>query len=181
MKKQNPTQKRLQELFEYRSDGNLIRKTKPTPSTNIGDVIGTPLRSGYIQCCVDSKKSTLHRLVFLYHHGYLPDIVDHVDGDHNNNRIENLQEATKSENAMKSRRNKVSKTGYIGVYKAYKQKDGTQMYRAVITVDNVQITLGVFKTKRLASIARRKAEAKHFGHNTPIYDKRTERDKKENK
>jgi len=54
-------------------------------------------------------------LIFLYHHGYLPKFVDHIDGNKKNNRIENLREATKSQNAMNQKVSTRNTSGIKGV------------------------------------------------------------------
>jgi len=91
------TQDYLQSIFEYK-DGNFYRKKTTTNSVNIGDKAGWMAHNGYYAVSVLSKKQYLHRLIFLYHHGYLPKFIDHIDGNPSNNKIENLREATQSQN-----------------------------------------------------------------------------------
>jgi len=98
------TQERLKELFEYR-DGFLYAKSgfqpKFTPITN---------QHRYVRMRVDGKVYVLHRLIFLYHHGYLPKIIDHKNNDRADNKIENLREVTQSQNCLnrKTQRNNTS-------------------------------------------------------------------------
>ena len=63
------------------------------------------------------KLFLLHRLVFLVHQGYLPEIIDHMDGNRTNNSIDNLREVTRSQNMMNSKMNKKNTSGYKGVCK----------------------------------------------------------------
>jgi hypothetical protein len=93
------TQALLRELFEYREDGVFVRKVATSNRVKVGDVVGwKTVGDRYVGLCVNGKKEYMHRMMFLYHHGYLPKYIDHVDGDGSNNRIENLREATQSEN-----------------------------------------------------------------------------------
>jgi hypothetical protein len=55
----------------------------------------------------------VHRLIFLMHHGYLPKYIDHINGIKTDNRIENLREATISDNSCN--RLGHSKSGIKGV------------------------------------------------------------------
>ena len=86
------TQERLKELYDYRDGAFFWKSTgqehKPTPIT---------ANHRYHRLVVDKKAYAVHRLVFLYHHGYLPKIVDHVDNDRSNNKIENRSEEHTSE------------------------------------------------------------------------------------
>ena len=164
------TQELVKELFTYRKDGNLIRRVRTSTCCRVGEVAGSRLNSGYIQMTIKSKKYLLHRLIFLYHHGYLPEVVDHIDGSRFNNRVENLRPATKSQNSSSSKR-KPGKSKYIGVYKPL----NSHRYKATITVNKKSIHLGMFDTAEEARDVRREAEKKYFGDYCPI---RIKKDKK---
>jgi len=97
------------------------------------------------------------------HHGYLPVIVDHADGDRFNNRQENLQAATKSQNSSHSRR-KPGKSKHLGIYK----QPGVDKYRVGIMHNNKPIHLGMFSNITDAIEARLEAEKKYFGKYAPI-------------
>ena len=71
----------------------------------------------YLSTNTHSKMMLLHRLVFLVHHNYLPNIVDHIDGEKTNNSIDNLREATHSQNMMNSKKGKNNTSGFKGVSK----------------------------------------------------------------
>ena len=101
------TQARLRELFTY-DDGKLIRKN--------GVVAGSVNKRGYRIICVDYKLQKAHRLVFLYHYGYLPLQVDHINGDKDDNRIENLRAADNSKNMMNRRAMRNNTSGHKNVY-----------------------------------------------------------------
>jgi len=100
------TQQRLKEIFSY-NDGQLFRRGKTAGSVN---------KRGYRVVYVDGKIYKAHRLVFFYHHGFLPIQVDHVDGNKDNNRIENLRAATNSQNRMNCGVQRNNTSGHKNVY-----------------------------------------------------------------
>jgi len=91
------TQERVRELFDYREDGWLVRKSRTANSTKAGDVVGCPNGRGYLTVMVDWWHLRVHRVIWLWHHGYMPENgVDHIDRDITNNRIGNLREVSHS-------------------------------------------------------------------------------------
>jgi hypothetical protein len=111
------TQALLRELFEYREDGVFVRKVATSNRVKVGDVAGwKTVGDRYVGLCVNGKKHLMHRMIFLYHHGYLPKCIDHIDGDGSNNRIENLREATQSQNLMNVPGRSGTKSGMKNVY-----------------------------------------------------------------
>ena len=87
----------LKSKFEYHPDGYLMLRN-PYRKSQKGKRIGYINSSGYHCVQVDRKMVRVHRIVFFLHHGYMPEIVDHIDGDKNNNKIENLREVTQKQN-----------------------------------------------------------------------------------
>ena len=81
-------------LFEYK-DGNLVWKMdRARGKIKAGDVAGGITSKGYWRVMINYKEYPLHRIIFFLHHGYLPQVVDHINGNPLDNRIENLREAT---------------------------------------------------------------------------------------
>lgn len=108
------TQARVRELFDYREDGNLVRRVRRGPSL-AGDVVGCPGSHTYLSVWVDGKNYLRHRLIFLWHNGFMPEQVDHIDLNRSNNRIENLRAANRSGNGANRGRYANNKSGYKGV------------------------------------------------------------------
>lgn len=67
---------------------------------------------------VDGRLYLAHRLAYLYIYGHFPRLTDHKNGVKSDNRIENIRDADKSQNAQNTRKawshNKAS--GLLGVY-----------------------------------------------------------------
>lgn len=130
----------LHTTFEY-SEGNLYYKVSPAPRVAIGTVAGTYNVSNKTwQIGIKNKLYKTHRLVFLYHKGYLPKVIDHIDRNPLNNKIENLREVTHSENCFNRLKNKNNTSGYKGVsfHKTMNK------WRAMIKVKGKDICLGYY-------------------------------------
>lgn len=99
----------INSLFEYR-DGKLYRKTIRS-NTKIGDEAGWIGNKGYRLVGIDYKCVLVHKIIFLMHHGYIPEYIDHINGIRDDNRIENLREATCSQNGCNQKRSLRNKSG----------------------------------------------------------------------
>lgn len=73
------------------------------------------LPTGYRHTSIKGKTCYEHRLVFLWHHGFVPKEVDHIDCDKTNIRIENLRAATPTQNRHNVRKRRHNTTGAKGV------------------------------------------------------------------
>jgi hypothetical protein len=100
-------------LFDY-SDGKLFWKVNLTTRNYIGREAGSPAH-GYKTVMVNGRNWRIHRLVYLMHYGYLPDVIDHINGDRSDNRIENLRDAGTVGNARNARMRSNNRTGVKGV------------------------------------------------------------------
>jgi hypothetical protein len=69
-----------------------------------------------------NKNYYAHQIIFALHHGYIPKLIDHIDRNPQNNCIENLREANKSQNRQNSKLNKNSLSGIKGVHWSEKAK-----------------------------------------------------------
>ena len=108
---------------------------------------------------VDGYSRLAHRIGFLHYHGYLPEMLDHIDGDGSNNRIENLRECTASENAYNSKLRIDNTSGIKGVYW---HKHGKKWY-SNITVEGKVKRLGYFNDLKGAKKAVEEARLKYHG------------------
>ena len=91
------SQEYLREIFDYK-DGQLIWKL-PRSKIQVGQKTGHLNFHGYLNTKLDGKNYRTHRLIFMWHYGYLPKQIDHINGIKDDNRIENLREVSDSENS----------------------------------------------------------------------------------
>jgi hypothetical protein len=130
------TAERLRELLDYdQHSGVFTWKVRTTTRRGVGDVAGSLTKPGYISIRVDKTRYQAHRLAWLYVHGRWPvEEIDHVNGDRSDNRIVNLREADRAQNA----RNVVGARGYSI------SPSGT--FLAQLSLNGRTIYLGAFKT-----------------------------------
>ena len=157
------SQERLQELCSYDESGKLIRKVQTSNFIKIGDEVGNKTKSGYLECSMDTQRYYVHRLIFLYHHGYMPRLIDHINNDRSDNRIDNLRDASDGLNAFSKRRNKHNRSGKTGVSFVIKRKE----WVASLNKDGKRVFHGYFKKFQDAVDARREAELEHYGEYSP--------------
>ena len=142
------TQEEAHRLFEYR-DGVLYWKEMVTNRTGkrVGSVAGYIHLTGYRVISVHGRQYKAHRLIFLYHHGFMPEFIDHINGIKDDNRIENLRPATKAENCRNISIPAHNTSGIKGVSRMPR----LQTWRARISVNGKLHQVGGFETKELAA------------------------------
>lgn len=121
---------------------------------------------GYRIGAIDKKLYLAHRVIWKMAYGTEPETLDHISGDPEFNRLDNLREVTHQENAQNMRLNTRSSTGVSGV--GWHKQAGK--WRAYITVDRKQLPLGLFSTMEEAVVVRKAAEASfgfHENHGRP--------------
>ena len=126
----------LLKIFDYK-DGEIYRKPEKA---------GTIDGGGYVQTGIKGKYFKNHRLIFMMHFGYVPETIDHIDGNKLNNKIENLRPASKSENQYNKKFQSNNTSGVKGVT----WRKDIKKWRAKITVDGKHINIGNFDNVELA-------------------------------
>ena len=105
----------MNEYFTY-SNGNLYWKKKTGYKVVVGNLVGDKLSShGYKTLGFFGKKYYQHQIIFLMHHGYFPECIDHINQNKTDNRIENLRDVTISQNSQNSKLSKRNVTGIKGI------------------------------------------------------------------
>ena len=157
------TQEEAHRLFEYK-DGVLYWKERPRSDFKsngshiqwneryakqvAGSIVGK-----YANVSINKIRHQVHRIVFLMQHGYLPEIVDHIDGNRQNNKIENLRSATHTQNLQNSKLPKHNLSGYknVGWHKQRKK------WRAQIEINGKVKHLGLFTDEHEAHLVYQNA------------------------
>lgn len=106
------TQEYLQSILNYNpGSGILVWKFREdrTPQWNgrysgmeAGCVTYFERGGPYRVLNIDNKTYLVHRIIWFYYHGYIPDQVDHKDGNGVNNKIINLRDASQTLNNANS-------------------------------------------------------------------------------
>jgi len=160
-------QQEIKKVYEYK-DGNLIYKIRTSNRVKIGDVAGSKKKdTGYIQVSFNKKYLLVHRLIWIYHNGDIPDKfqIDHINGIRHDNRIENLRLVTNTQNSYNRPKTKRNASGYKGVY----WNIGAKKWESKIQIDGILKHLGLFITKELAYDAYCKAAKQvqgNYAHQT---------------
>ena len=113
------------------------------------------------QVYVGNVACKIHRVIWCHFYGEWPDknlVIDHINGDDDDNRITNLRLVTQSENVKNQSLPKSNTSGAVGVIK-HKNK-----WKAQIKINGVSKHIGIFENFNDAVNARKKAEIKHGFH-----------------
>src|SRR5258706_9298731 len=144
------TQNKLKKRLDYHLNGGFIYKCHRSSKACKGMVVfGTKETNGYKSIFIEGRKYLFHRMIFLWHHGYLPKYIDHIDRNKYNNKIENLRPTTISLNGANRKINKTSKSGYKGVH----WNNFVQHWVASIKKNKKRIYIGRFNKKEDAARA----------------------------
>lgn len=141
-----------------------IFRWKAVPPGNIGKLklgaIAGWLQRGYRLIGLDGKRYYAHDIAWFFVHGRWPKRrLDHKNRIKDDNRIDNLREATKQQNAANSKIRSDNTSGFKGV--TFNRRVGRWV--AQIHVNGKGIGLGYFAAKEDAARAYDTAAVKHFG------------------
>jgi HNH endonuclease len=135
--------------FPWKGDTSVHSKVR-------GKLAGTVNSNGYRVIAFDHTLIRVHRLVWLIETGSWPtDMIDHINGYKDDNRIGNLRECTNTQNQWNTQRRT------LGLKGAQKLRNGR--WRASILVDDKNQYLGYFDTAEEASAAFYEAARKLHG------------------
>ena len=148
--------------YSYHPDGFII---------NNGRIIYSAINKGGYktisiknkQCKIEQSKALMHRIIWiLCHKEDCPTPIDHKDGNKINNRIENLQAVTHSQNSLNRRANKGGTSQYQSVC-----KKGNSWNAKLVIKGNV-----VFNKHFATEIGAAQARDQWIRDNVPDYEHR---------
>lgn len=158
------TADRVRELFNYDSHTGLLSRRVSRKIKNPSTKIGWKTKEGYLRLSIDKRCYYAHRIIWLWITGYWPNNeIDHINCQHDDNRIVNLREVDSRMNKENLRGPRSdNKCGLLGVH----LRNDTNKYEAKIKAGDKRISLGSFKNKEDAYNAYLSAKRKHHEGNT---------------
>jgi hypothetical protein len=147
----------LRSLLEYDPDtGVFTWRVKRGGSAWPGVISGCLKDSGYRVISIYNRLYSAHRLAWLYMYDVWPsEEIDHINGVRDDNRINNLREATRKQNS--ANRRKFGGDLPKGVTRHWRR------FRAQIRIQGRVKHLGIYDTPEQAHAAYCEAAQKEFG------------------
>ncbi len=150
----------LNEFYNYHKDGYLTYKKQLAGKSRRIKVDGRAdyknKSNPYYFVSIKGQKYLVHRVIFYICHRRINHslMIDHIDQDKNNNRIDNLRQVDASRNARNRQLKTKTISGRVGVNK----KTDTKWVARITDKQGITINLGIFSSLEKAIIARQKAE-----------------------
>lgn len=149
----------LHELFVY--DNGVLRNKVSRGKARAGSPVGTVDAYGYLVATVGGNAHKVHRLIYAMFNDVVPAVLDHINGDPSDNRIENLRPATTQQNGYNRKVNRTSSTQIKGVsflrgkWMAQCQSGGKRTYLGVFaTPEEAALVLQQFRANTQKEFAK---------------------------
>ena len=148
------TQKEIKRLFNYdKETGELFWRINKGRAV-LNSIAGS-INNRYLSVSINRKKYLVHRIIWLFHYGYLPEnTIDHINRNTFDNRLSNLREVSQMCNQRNRKLNKNNTSTVKGVY-WHKQHN---KWQPRINVNRKSIFLGLYEDFDNAVCARLAAE-----------------------
>jgi hypothetical protein len=146
------TQEELKLAVHYDPDTGIFTRLISTSSrAKRGMVIGTPTGlGGHLRATVCGRRYYLQQLAWLYMTGEIADEVDHIDLDAQNNKWENLRNASRVQNSC----NRLAPSQNTSGVKGVTWDKQTQKWRAQLHLHGRHYCFGRHVDKDDAIVAR---------------------------
>ena len=151
------------ELLDYNHETGEFKWLVSRGKAKLGELAGTVGLNGYRQIGYKGFSVLAHRLAWYFSYSEVPEYIDHVNSNRDDNRIGNLRSCSQQQNNQCMSIRKTNKSGFIGVsWSREKSK-----WVAQISINSKQTNLGYFTDLEDAKKARLEAEKKYFGEFAP--------------
>jgi len=117
-----------------------------------GKEAGSLHHSGYTKIILMGQFVLAHRLAWALFFGDIPNEIDHVNGDRNDNRLCNLRAATRSQNMHNVKTKRTSSSGVKNV----QWDESSSKWRVRVRVNGVRHHVGRFSGIEQAKFAAKK-------------------------
>ena len=152
------TQEQLHDMLDYNKATGVFKWKIKRPHVRVGQVAGFTHADGYTRIKLNSVAYGGHRLAWLYVHGVWPsNEIDHINRVRDDNRIDNLRDATHEQNTQNASIRADNSSGYKGVCWDKENKK----WKSRIMMNNKQVLLGRFKYQLQAVNAYQTAAIVH--------------------
>ena len=137
-------QTELKKMFLYEPETGFLRWRDARSNVIKNSKAGCKNNEGYLLVTINSKSHRVHRVIWIYVFGYIPDgfHMDHISGNKADNRLSNLRLANESQNQQNRPAPQNNTSGYRGV--TWHKQAGKWMAR--ICLDRKRVCLGLFET-----------------------------------
>jgi len=125
-----------------------------------GKKAGCSGKNRYNRLSIKGKPYKASRIAFLMYHGYLPEVIDHINRNTKDDRIFNLRGCTQRQNTYNSASRK-SQSRYKGIRI---KKDRKKKFEASISYNGKKIHLGCFYSEHQAARVWNTAARMYHGH-----------------
>ncbi|WGZ92673.1 MAG: AP2 domain-containing protein [Candidatus Thiothrix putei] len=156
-----PNQEFLKSLFDYDAELGVLRwKESRRGTVKVGAIAGCINKStGYRVITITingrAKSFLASRLIYKWHKGIAPNIIDHRDQIRSNDKIENLRNTTSAGNNRNKKKSSRNTSGFTGVH----WDKAKNKWQAQIMLNGKQKHLGYFDDILEAAQAYKNAQA----------------------
>lgn len=150
---------RFNKAFEYKA-GELYWKINTNKSKNlVGKKAGCKSSGQYGVVNLDGNAYSIHKVIFCMHHGWMPEVVDHINLVRDDHRLENLRAATHVTNNYNKTVQSNNKLGLKNI--SYHSKN--KKYWVQLTQNRKKIYSQMFDDLELAELVAIMAREKFHG------------------
>lgn len=157
-----PTQDLLRYLFRYdENTGEFFHRNPQSNRVRAGSVAGARQAVGYTIIGVLGVRHYAHRLAIIYAGGEIGGnhVIDHINQDKSDNRLENLRVVDRKINARNKRRTDHQQNETCGVYLS--KRDNKWKAELGSLRAGTYVYIGSFSSYENARAARLAAQARH--------------------